>query len=128
MDCSGPGGEHCEYHWEYNGSNIGTCIWHNGMNDFQYRLTTDRKKFHSTRHVTIHGCNSTACECYNQVPLCRYGCVPDGYYCWKVTKHNCIGGGSTVNWYRSRGSPITDSELFDGVSDNRIEIETCPGH
>ena len=116
-ECSGSGGENCAFHYYYNGTEVGTCIWHNGYNDFQNRKTSDGKVIHSTRQVSIHRCNSG----------CSDGCAPQGYYCWKVTYYD--GGSPSSVWYRSKDYPITDKERFEGISeDGRIEIEPCPGH
>jgi hypothetical protein len=67
-------------------------------------LAINGYRYHSTRHSTLHKCNSTSCIKY---PAGRYGCADSGYYCWKVTYHDCISGGNTTTWRRSTSYPTS---------------------
>jgi len=113
IDCSGPGGENCAFHFYFNGTPVGECIWHNGQNAYQVKKSNG--VIVGMRQVSMHDCNTN----------CNDGCAPLGYYCWKVT----VYGDSEAHWYRShdRPNPNDPNEIYNGSSD-RIIIEPCPGH
>lgn len=90
----------------YNGTEFASCIWHYAYNDSEYRLTPDGR-LHSIRHSTFHRCN-------NDPQNCSQGC--DGYYCWKVTYKDCIGGDVTT-WWRRSATQLEEYWEDDGEED-----------
>ncbi len=109
-------GPQCYYIYFYNSSNAGSCIWHNGLNAWQYRKTSGsgKKRFHSTRHATQHNCN-------NNPQTCGEGCA--GYYCWKITYWDCLNDqiDGSPEWRKSTTDPTEDELFTSGTS------HTCAG-
>lgn len=106
---------YCLYRYVYNDSTtMSDCIWHNGANAWEYRKTSDGKRFHSARHATVHQCNSHA--------SCPYDSGCDGYYCWRIIDHNCISNQITsTDWRRDTTMPGSETVWTAGSS------HTCPG-
>lgn len=120
IQCGPPG--YCLYRYFYNTTVMSDCIWHNGMNWWQYKKTINGQRFHSARHATLHQCNSTSCYCYNKVPQCRYGCAPQGYYCWRIIEWDCINNqNESTDWLRDTTKPTSANIWTGGTS------HTCPG-
>jgi hypothetical protein len=71
------------YSYEYNGKQIGQCRYKNGLNDFEYRMTMNRRRFHSTWHRT-------------RDPDHDGSAADEGTpykWDWIVYKYDCINGG-----------------------------------